>query len=258
MSVADKDFAPIVSDYEFFMRHSTEAENDLAEYRAALEQFFPDERAIRLLDFGCGTGEFTNLLLECLGWSPDHLQLALIEPVENQRRQAAERLQRFTVFSIDHGRDLHGCGQEGFDIIVANHVLYYVSDLDATLAQLVGALNPGGLFLSSIAGRDNALIRFWEKGFEAIGQSIPYWLAEDVDAALKKIGVAYEKAPSHYEVIFPDSEENRMKILRFLFADHLSSMPEQELLTLFDDFGHNRCIEMQTHSIHFMVRSAAR
>jgi SAM-dependent methyltransferase len=257
MSVADKDFAPIVSDYEFFMRHSTEAENDLADFRTALEQFLPDERAIRMLDFGCGTGEFTYLLLECLGWSPDRLQLALIEPVENQCRQAAERLQRFTVSPIEQGRDLRRCGQEGFDIIFANHVLYYVSDLDVTLAQLVGALNPGGLFLSSIAGRDNALIRFWEKGFGAIGQSIPYWLAEDVGAALKKIGVSYEKGPSRYEVSFPDSEENRMKILRFLFADHLSSMPGQELLTLFDDFVHSRCIEMRTRSIHYMVRSAA-
>jgi len=42
-----------------------------------------------------------------------------------------------------------------------------------------------------------------------------------------------------------------MKILRFLFADRLSSMPEQELLVLFGDFGHNRCIEMQTQSITF-------
>ena len=235
------------------MSHSTEAENDIADFHASFETFVIGDQTICMLDFGCGDGDFTTRFLERTRWSPEQLRLALVEPVENQRRQAAERLQRFTDFPVKQEPKLHWENREGFDIILSNHVFYYVMDLETTLAELVGTLNPGGMLLVSIAGRDNTLFPIWEKGFAAIGQPIPYWLAEDVDATLRKIGLQYSKEPSRYELIFPDSEENRMKILRFLCADHLVTMPEQELLPLFDTYVRNDCIEIHTHSIHFMI-----
>ena len=186
------------------------------------------------------------------------LTIGACEPVANQLRQAAERLKSFTTLAIELGPELHATDDEGFDLILANHVFYYVTDLDATLAKLVGTLNPDGLFLVALAGRDNAMFRFWEKGFAHLGQPVPYWLAEDFEAALQKLGVRYEKELSRYELIFPDSEQNRMKILRFLCADHLASMPEQELLTLFDPFARDDCVEMHTHSMHFMIRMTTR
>ena len=253
---ASKDFEPIADDYGFFMNHSTEAENDITDYQASLETFVIGEQTISMLDFGCGSGDFTYRFLECTRWSPEQLRLALIEPVENQRFQAAERLQRFTDFPVKQEPKLHGENLEGFDIILSNHVFYYVMDLETTLVELIGALNRGGLLLVSIAGRDNTLFPIWEKGFAAIGQPVPYWLAEDVDAMLRKIGVQYSKEPSRYELIFPDLEENRMKILRFLCADHFITMPEQELLPLFDTYARNDRIEMYTHSTHFMIGAA--
>ena len=255
MKNASKDFAAIADDYGFFMAHSTEAENDVLDYQTYLERFVACDSVIRMLDFGCGAGDFTDRLLERIRWSPDRLQLTLVEPVANQRCQASERLKRFTTSPIEQGPELRATDVEGFDIILANHVFYYVTDLNATLAKLVGALHPDGLFLVAIAGRDNAMLRFCEKGFAYLGQPVPYWLAEDFEAALNKLGVSYTKEHSRYELIFPDSNRNRMKILRFLCADHLSSMPEQELLTLFDSFALNDRIEMHTHSMHFMIRA---
>lgn len=40
-----------------------------------------------------------------------------------------------------------------------------------------------------------------------------------------------------YELSFPDSDENRMRIIRFLLADHLAQMPQQPLLERFDQFS---------------------
>lgn len=255
---ASKDFAAIAGDYEFFMAHSTEAENDARDYQSFLNLSISRHRSIRLLDFGCGAGDFTARFLEHIRWSPQRLQISLVEPVQAQRYQAAERLRRYTASPIDHASKLASIDGEGFDVILANHVFYYVSDLEGTLAEIVSALDPQGLFLTAIAGRDNAMFRFWEKGFAYSGKPIPYWLAEDFEVALTKRGILYKKRPSSYEIVFPDSVQNRKKILRFLCADHLPGMPERELLSLFDAFVRDDRIEMHTHSMHFMIRSAVR
>src|SRR5262245_59894884 len=78
--MAAKDFGSIESDYAFFMAHATEAESDAAEYTRALAGFAEGRASIRLLDFGGGTGEFTQQLLSALNWSPQALQLTLVEP----------------------------------------------------------------------------------------------------------------------------------------------------------------------------------
>lgn len=79
-------------------------------------------------------------------------------------------------------------------------------------------------------------------------------MAEDVEAAPQHRGIAYGKQPCQYELVFPDSEENRLKILRFLCADHLAKMPVGELLELFDPLERDGAIVIRTHSQHFVVR----
>jgi hypothetical protein len=53
---------------------------------------------------------------------------------------------------------------------------------------------------------------------------------------------------------FPDSEENRVRIIRFLLADHLASMPLRPLLGLFDRHSQAGQIHIQTSSDHFTIR----
>jgi trans-aconitate 2-methyltransferase len=250
-----KDFEPIADDYAFFETHATEAEHDCTAYVERLAGIVPAAGPIRFLDFGCGAGTFTARLLQRAAWSPERLWLTLVEPVETARRQAVASLAGYaghpTVDSAILPRGTAGV----FDIVLANHVLYYVPDLRSQLAGLIKALSPAGVFVTAIAPRTNALIEFWAAGFRLLDREVPYHTSEDVEANLRRLGAAYRKEVVAYFLEFPDTELNRMRILRFLLAEHLAQMPHRPLLDLFDRYARSGCIKIQTSSDHFTVRS---
>lgn len=247
-----KDFGLIADDYSFFMAHATEAERDAAQYARELT-VFEQRRPTRMFDFGCGTGAFTERLLLLLDWPPEALELALAEPVREQRAEAAQRLSRFTRHAIETiEAPLAGC-RPRFDVVVANHVLYYVEDLAATLEQLSGSVAPGGKLLLAIAGWDNPLLGLWRTGFGLLGQPVPYYASEDVDAWLRQSGTAYRRTAVPYRLRFPDSAGNRRKILRFLFGEHFAALPEPRLLAEFDGYVAHGNVEIDTSSDHYVV-----
>ena len=251
---ASKDFAPILGDYAFFETHATEAANDAAAYAGKIAPLVGAGRTIRLLDFGCGTGSFTERLLRLVGIPPARLRLALVEPVSASHAQAAERLAEFSNAAIEHVDTLGTIGQREFDVIVSNHVLYYVPDLPVTLASLCERLATGGHLLMAIAGNVNPLIGFWRAGFAMLGERVPYHVADDVAAVLATLQIANLQAAVPYELVFADSEENRLAILRFLFAEHLQRMPRAAMLALFDPYARGGRIEIRTASEHFVCR----
>jgi trans-aconitate 2-methyltransferase len=249
-----KDFGPIADDYAFFETHATEAEQDSRAYVERLAQFVPADRAIRFLDFGCGSGTFTARLLQQAGWPAARLRLTLVEPVESARRQALERLAPLSGHPIVDSATLPNSTSGNFDVILANHVLYYVPELTSQLAALIAALSPTGAFVTAIAPRTNGLIEFWIRGFALLGREIPYNVSENVESGLQQLGAAYQKQQVAYELTFPDTEENRMRIIRFLLAEHLAQMPPRPLLDLFDQYANSGCIKIRTASDHFTVR----
>jgi hypothetical protein len=181
------------------------------------------------------------------------LLLMLIEPVESARRQAIARLAGYTEHPVVDAAALPGGAVARFDIILANHVLYYVPELQSQLAGLIGALSPAGVFITAIAARTNALVEFWISGFGLLGREVPYYTSEDVEASLHELGTAYQKHAVDYQLAFPDTEGNRMRILRFLLAEHLAQMPRRPLLDLFDRYVHSGRIHIQTASDHFTI-----
>jgi trans-aconitate 2-methyltransferase len=248
---ASKDFAPILSDYAFFETQATEAPRDAAAYAERIAPRVAAGGMVRLLDFGCGTGSFTERLLKLVQIPPQRLELALVEPVRASHALAAERVASFSATAIEHADSLAQIGQREFDLIVANHVLYYVPDLSRTLADLHARLAVRGRLLTAIAGNDNPLIGFWRAGFALLGEPVPYHVAEDVAAGLAKLGIAAAETTVPYELEFADSEANRLTILRFLFAEHLPRMPQAKLLALFEPFARGGRIEIRTASRHF-------
>ena len=250
-----KDFGPIADDYAFFEVHATEAEQDARAFAADLAGLAPAGGTIRLLDFGCGSGSFTARLIEQAGWAPEQLRLTLVEPGESARRQAEARLGGFSRSPVAVSAELPAGRDARFDVVLANHVFYYVPELTAHLAKLIGLLSPSGLFLAAIAGRANALLEIWEVGFGSVGREVPYHAAEDVEAALQELGAAYRKEQVPYELTFPDTEENRMKILRFLLGEHLPRMPLRPLMDLFDRHARGGRIQIRTASEHFVIRA---
>jgi trans-aconitate 2-methyltransferase len=250
-----KDFGPIADDYAFFEKHATEAEQDARAYVERLAGVVPAEGTIRLLDFGCGSGTFTARFLNQAGWPPARLRLTLVEPVEPARRQAVARLVGYTEHPVADSAALPGGAVGNFDVVLANHVLYYVPDLRGQLAGLIGALPHSGVFVTAIAPRTNALIAFWIAGFRSLGREIPYNTAEDVEIALRGLSAEYEKQQVAYQLTFPDTEENRMRIIRFLLAEHLAQLSHRPLLDLFDQYAHSGRIDIRTASDQFTIRS---
>jgi hypothetical protein len=97
---------------------------------------------------------------------------------------------------------------------------------------------------SVVAGEDKvkalvALAEFWICGFRLLGREVPYHTSEDVDASLHELGTAYHKQQVAYQLAFPDTQVNRMRILRFLLAEHVAQMPHRPLLDLFDRYAHS-------------------
>jgi trans-aconitate 2-methyltransferase len=250
-----KDFGPIADDYAFFETHATEAEQDARAYVELLAGIVPADGIIRLLDFGCGSGTFTERFVRQANWPRARLRLTLVEPMESARRQAVSRLASYTEHSVVHSATMLPGTIAGFEIVLANHVLYYVPELHVQMAALIDALSSAGVFVTAVASRTNALVEFWIAGFRLLGKEIPYNTSEDVETALDQFGADYEKQVVPYELAFPDTGENRMRILRFLLADHLAQMPHRPLLHMFDRYAVAGWINIQTASDHFTIRS---
>ena len=94
----------------------------------------------RLLDFGCGTGEFLDLC-RSRGWAAHGL-----DPDGTAREIADEKYslnvqdpERIDAFPADH-----------FDIITLWHVLEHVSQLSATIEQLRRTLSPTGTLVVAV------------------------------------------------------------------------------------------------------------
>lgn len=250
-----KDFGPIENDYAFFMAHATEAETDQAQYCRELTDFAAGRTTLRMLDFGCGAGDFSVGLMSALHWPADVLRITLVEPVQHQREAAARRLAGFSSSPIPIWTDLPAGAESQFDLVLSNHALYYVEDLAATLSQMRDLLLPGGKLLLAIAGWDNLLNQLWQTGFALLDRPVPFYVADDVAAILSQGGVPFRLSPVRYQLRFPDTEENRLKILRFLFGELLPVIGPQRLLGEFDRHVRGDQIEINTDSQHFVVEA---
>jgi SAM-dependent methyltransferase len=207
-----------------------------------------------MLDFGCGDGEFTAALLVRSGWPQERLCLSLVEPDATYRQQAVERLQSCTSHPVQAWPVLPPHLNACFELILANHVLYYVPDLEEALSAILRALGTPGLFLTAMAGRANTLAQFCCRCFDVLGKRFPFWTSEDIEAVLAGLGEAYCAEEVHYELAFPDAEENRLRMGRFLLGNDYDAVPRQFMKEGFDVFAQAGQIAVQVVHQHFGVR----
>lgn len=94
----------------------------------------------RLLDFGCGTGEFLNLC-HSKGWDAQGL-----DPDPQAQAVAAHKYG----VAVDDPAQLRTMPDDHFDAITLWHVLEHVPDLVATVEQLKRTLAPSGTLLVAV------------------------------------------------------------------------------------------------------------
>ena len=94
----------------------------------------------QILDFGCGTGNFTTLLRQCL---PEEAgQVCGIDPSEGMLARAKAKSQNID-FRIGSG-DSIPFENGSFDLIYMTDVIHHIRDLDRLFAELKRVLRPFG------------------------------------------------------------------------------------------------------------------
>jgi SAM-dependent methyltransferase len=181
-----------------------------------------------------------------------------VEPNATYYQQAVDRLQAFTPHTVQAWPALPLHLNTCFELILANHVFYFVPDLKGALSDILRALATPGLFLTAVAGRANSLAQFCRRCFDLIGKPFPVWTCEDFEAALASLGEAYGTEDVHYELVFPDAEGNRLSLGRFLMGSDYDAVPRRAILEGFDPYSNAGKIVMPLVHKHFMVRRHVR
>lgn len=128
----------------------------------------------RLLDYGCGTGEFLNHMNR-MGW-----QVSGVEPSEVAREKASQLLQQDSpVFS-----DLNQL-KNIFDIITLWHVLEHVADLNEKLRQLKKVLQQDGLIFVAVPNHESADAVYYKEHWA--GYDVPRHLWHFSKSTMKQI-----------------------------------------------------------------------
>jgi 2-polyprenyl-3-methyl-5-hydroxy-6-metoxy-1,4-benzoquinol methylase len=136
---------------------------------ARLSEFHP-KKQMKILDYGCGTGEFLNTCQK-EGWRIDG-----IEPNQSARKQAED----LTGLYIQDDLFIKHFEPQSYSVITLWHVLEHVHQLQATLDTLKSLLTPDGVLVLALPNRQT-----WEA--QKFGN---YWAAYDVPRHL------YHFAPS--------------------------------------------------------------
>ena len=107
----------------------------------------PLKDTVRVLEIGCGNGALWKENLHVL---PENIHITLTDISEGMLRDARESIGKDTRFSYAKV-DCHHIPYEDntFDIVIANHVLFYFEDVDAVIEECKRVLSPKGTFLCS-------------------------------------------------------------------------------------------------------------
>jgi ubiquinone/menaquinone biosynthesis C-methylase UbiE len=151
----------------------------------------------RVLEIGCGDGEFWQYLLPC--WQNCDITLTdinkkMLDVAKNKIGSYIPNDNRIQFDQVDFN-DLTPLLGHRYDIIIANHNLFYAENIYRLLGVIFGMLNPRGVLICSTVGTDHLheLIDLLRKR----NANLP-WLAE---TWAKRFGL--ENAYDTLSTIFP-------------------------------------------------------
>ena len=111
---------------------------------------------MQVLEIGCGDGTLWSSNLKKL---PKEEEITLSDISEGMLRDARRAIgmddSRFT-FQVFDCHQIP-CADESFDLVVANHVLFYCDDISQVCQEVRRVLKPGGCFLCSTYGRNHMI-----------------------------------------------------------------------------------------------------
>lgn len=108
----------------------------------------------KVLEIGCGNGALWAKNIESLN---DKVEVTLTDVCQDMINDAKLNLdgynKKFNFKIVDPNNIAYE--DESFDIIIANHILFYMNDLDKVLSEIKRVLKVGGRFYCSTIGGDH-------------------------------------------------------------------------------------------------------
>lgn len=108
-----------------------------------------------ILELGCGGG---GLWVRNLDRIPENCEILLTDHTEGMVRDAQRNLADNTMFELkilDANDQPLPFGNATFDIVIANHMVNYISDRQGLFSEIVRMLKPHGRFYTSTIGKQH-------------------------------------------------------------------------------------------------------
>ncbi|MBS4013202.1 MAG: class I SAM-dependent methyltransferase [Bacteroidetes bacterium] len=189
--------------------------NIMLKRKVKLVKKFFDHREIRLLDYGCGTGDF---LVNCKKHKFDVIG---IEPDEDARSRA--RKKQIEVFENQEQLSINNI--EKFNAITLWHVIEHIHDLKIVLERLYNAIEENGLLIIAIPEHKSLDARIYKEFWAAydVPRHLYHFNSKALNNCLSGLKLEYIcKKPlffdSFYVSILSESNKGRGKVMSFLFG----------------------------------------
>lgn len=133
--------------------HQEYSTNKYGWHRWVFDQLLEIDPNSKLLEVGSGNGE---LWLKNIDRIPKEWDVTLSDVSIGMLNKAKECMKdqidvQFEIFDVQSIPFL----EKSFDVVMANHMLYHMSDLSAVLSELKRVLRPGGVFYATTVGINN-------------------------------------------------------------------------------------------------------
>ena len=159
----------------------------------------------KILDIGCGTGEFLNTC-KSAKW-----ETFGIEPDPDARKMAKDN------FGLDvrEESEINNLSNEGFDIISMWHVLEHVPRLNERIEDLKRLIKPDGVIIIAVPNCNSLDAKIYGEN----------WAAYDVPRHL------YHFTPKDIELVFKNHGLKMFKVLPMVFDSFYVSMLSEKIKT---------------------------
>ncbi len=233
-----KDFSGIADEYDFFRMYSSE-------YASILKIFARDLKANRprqgfsVLDFGGGDGTLLADLYDKAGLLPLSPSFSIVEPSDKYRRKAEHVLGQLELDDLRISSALDLSRKANYDLIISNHVMYYVPDLRQCLSDLKRCLRPGSEMWLVMANAGNAIGQLCEKLFSFLDRPVPYHCVDALEGELRHLGISYTSEVVDSMMVFPDTSRNRQRLIKFILGDAVPFIDPAQLESQLDHLAVN-------------------
>jgi len=171
----------------------------------------------RVLEVGCGWGEFAARIAEELG--------AEVVAIDQSPRMVELARERDVDARVGDVQELP-FGDGEFDCAVANWMLYHVPDLDRGLSELARVLRTGGRLVAATNSLDH-LGELWTLGGRDRRDEPVRFFSETAEEPLRCHFASIERRDVVSSVTFPDSDAVRGYVASSVVHKHLAdSVPE--------------------------------